>query len=226
MPRVVEPDPCAPIEATGACAEPAELPELKPLQASASALCSEGEPAAAPEPPCLPFDAPELANTGCPSWLTTPAVAPLSRAANCSPATAVPVLLPVRPEELLLRPNGCAEPLRPCSPARDPAPLVEPLSLPDVWGDGEGEGSAAPAPLPLVAGGGGALVPDPGELGGGASLGGGAAGVEGVPTLGPVQAHATLAPITAVASDTKATTKRDRPRRFIRNPSPSKLKIH
>ncbi len=94
MPRV-EPDPFSLSEATGALPDPfCEPPELKPLHASLKALASEGEPAAEPEPAGLPFAALELANTGWPSSVTTPAVPPLSRAANCSPATALPVPVP------------------------------------------------------------------------------------------------------------------------------------
>lgn len=79
----VELAPCSPSEATGDLYPPlAEACELKPLQASLTALCSDGEPLAEPEPPCLPLPAVEPANTDCPSWVTTPAVAPPSRAAN------------------------------------------------------------------------------------------------------------------------------------------------
>ncbi len=100
MPSVELLAPCAPSEATGVLAPLAEAGELNPLQASLTALCWDGEPLAEPEPPCLPLPALELPNTVCPSSLTTPAVPPLSRAANWSLAPeALPALLPARPEE-------------------------------------------------------------------------------------------------------------------------------
>jgi len=144
------------------------------------------------------------------------------------------VPLPLRPEPGLKLPLGavCGETLRPCWSDRAPvpAPLVVLLSPPD-GGEGEDEGAGAGAdpgpatPLPDVAGG--ELVEPPGWLAGPGegSLGGGAAGDEGVPKVLGEHAQATLTPNTAVARATRATTKRERPRRFIQTPSPIKLEI-
>lgn len=106
-----------------------------------------------------------------------------------------------------------------------PAPLVVLLSPPEGVGEGEGEGEGADAgpgaaaPVPDVAGGELVLGAPWLDAGGEESLGGGAAGDEGVPKSLGEQAQATLTPRTAVASATKAMTKRERPRRFMRNPS-------
>ena len=84
IPRV-EPEPFSVSDAAAGAPDPAEeVPELKPLQASLTALRSEGDAEPAAEPAAfLPFGAAELANTGWPFCTVTPAVEPLSRAANC-----------------------------------------------------------------------------------------------------------------------------------------------
>lgn len=57
--------------------------EPNPLHTSPVALLIDGEVALAP---ALVSGATELANTDCPPWVTTPAVAPRIRAANCAEA--------------------------------------------------------------------------------------------------------------------------------------------
>lgn len=63
----VEPEPFSVRDdaADGTADPPAEeVPELKPLHASLTALRSEGAPEPAEPAACLPFGAVELANTG------------------------------------------------------------------------------------------------------------------------------------------------------------------
>ena len=64
----VEPEPFSVSDAAAGAPDPAaeEVPELKPVQASLTALRSEGAPEPAEPAACLPFGAAELANTGRP----------------------------------------------------------------------------------------------------------------------------------------------------------------
>lgn len=76
-------DPGAPAWAVDNDGDPALEEEPKPLHTSAVAARTEGDALPAP---AWPLGATELANTDCPPWVTTPAVAPRIRAANCAEA--------------------------------------------------------------------------------------------------------------------------------------------
>lgn len=221
MPSAVEPAPPAGAdEEVPAEAETGTEPlaaEPKPLCRSPIALREEGTAAAT-----AALGATELAKTGWPPLLVTPAVAPWARAANKSAGAVAPVpaagaTLPVAPVPL--------PPVAPLLPLLPPtAPLVPPLA-PPLAGAGAGAGAlSAGAGAGAGSGLGGAGAGAGAELLGGGPLGGVVVGGGDVPTAGGVpkplgeQAQERLAPVTAVASS--ASTEKDirRARLFMEPP--------
>ncbi len=90
-----DPDPAALAAATEGELDAPDAPN--PLHTSPAALRTDGEVAVA-RAPVLLFGATELAKTGCPPLLVTPAVAPRTRAWNCE-ETLLAALLEALPDD-------------------------------------------------------------------------------------------------------------------------------
>ena len=213
MPSAVDPAPLAgvaeepPVEAERDAAPLAAEP--KPLCRSPTALRAEGTAAAA----LALLGATELAKTGWPPLLVTPAVAPSARAANKSagapaPAPAEGETSPVAPLPL--------PPVAPLSPRLPPtAPLAPPLAEPST-----GAGALAPPSAGAGAGAGsgaggtraGAGVEGGGPPEGVPAVGGAVPAVGGVPKPLGEQAQARLAPVTVAANSASTENERRRVR--------------